>query len=140
MSWTQTLQLAQTLTKAIQANAKREGTATPEPQTQEAPMGDDAITPTDPQAPDAVADAAAPAPTPEPVPVDPAVAAVAQAAAPDATATAMSATSGAILPPDINETLKNAANLAQALHQNPEVLRFMHALLGKFGATLDKDV
>lgn len=136
MSWTQTLQLAQTLTKAIQANAKREATATPEPQTQETPMGDDALTPTDPQAPDA--DAAAPAPTPEPVPVNPAVAAVAQAAAPDATA--MSATSDAILPPDINETLKNAASLAQALHQNPEVLRFMHVLLGKFGATLDKDV
>ena len=127
MSWTQTLQLAQTLTKAIQANAKREATATPAPQTQEAPMGDDAITPTDPQAQEAVTQDAV---------ADPAAAAVVQAApvVPDA-----AAVSDAISP-DINETLKNAASLAQALHQNPEVLRFMHALLGKFGATLDKDV
>ncbi len=126
MSWTQTLQLAQTLTKAIQANAKREATATPAPQTQEAPMGDDALTPPDPTTPNAVAAESV------------ADSAVAQAAAPDATA--MSATSGAILPPDINETLRNAASLAQALHQNPEVLRFMHTFLAKFGANFDKDI
>ena len=46
---------------------------------------------------------------------DPAAAAVVQAApvVPDA-----AAVSDAISP-DINETLKNAASLAQALHQNP---------------------
>lgn len=138
MSWTQTLQLAQTLTKAIQANAKREGTATPAPQTQETPMGDDAMTPTDPQAQDAVADTAAPAP--EAPPADPATAAVVQAtlAVPDAAA-ASAVVSGAPSP-DINETLKNAATLAQALHQNPEVLRFMHILLAKFEANLEKDI
>ena len=66
MSWTQTLQLAQTLTKAIQANAKREATATPEPQIQESPMGDDALTPPDPQAQDTTADSSAPAPEADP--------------------------------------------------------------------------
>lgn len=128
MSWTQTLKLAQVLTKAIQANAKHEAAATPKPSTQETPMGDEAPATEDPVTQDA--------PAPEPAP-DPAVAPV-DTTAP--VAAALPTTLPTAAAPDINTTLQNAANLAQALHQNPEVLRFMHALLGKFGASLDKDI
>lgn len=132
MSWTQTLKLAQVLTKAIQANAKHEAAATPKPSAQETPMGDEAPTTEDTATPDAPATEPAPDPAVAPVETTAPVAAALPAALPATLPTGAA--------PDINTTLQNAANLAQALHQNPEVLRFMHALLGKFGASLDKDI
>lgn len=136
MSWTQTLKLAQVLTKAIQANAKHEAAATPKPSTQETPMGDEAPATEYPVTPDALAPE--PAPDPAVAPVD--TTAPVAAALPATLPTTSPATSPTAAAPDINTTLQNAANLAQALHQNPEVLRFMHALLAKFGASLDKDI
>lgn len=130
--------LAQMLTKAVQANVAAEAHQATRPSKKESTVTDPAIDPTapatDPTAPapaqegtpSAATAADQPAPEQAPPTSD-------QAATPDATAETSAATS---LPPvspdavidDVKEKLEHAAKLAQALQDNPEVLRFMNAL------------